>query len=309
MGEKSSVIFKASDYYSPKFWPTWCIFGLLRLLSLLPFRAGLMAGRTLGRLIYLITNSGRKIVDINLARCFPEKTAAERERIKRRCYENIGISAIEMAMCWWWPPDKLESIVEIEGREHLDAALDSGRGVILLTGHFTSLEIGGRLLSLFIPMQSIYRTQRNKLFDSFLYTRRCSYLVNMVSRTNTRQLIKGIKNKIPTWYAPDQDFRRERNVFADFMGITAATITASSRLAQSSGAVMLPYYPERKSDGSGYILHIDAPLEGFPSEDELADANLINRSIEKYVRRFPESYMWTHPRFKTRPPGEAPFYS
>ena len=93
------------------------------------------------------------------------------------------------------------------------------------------------------------------------------------------------------------------------MGITAATITASSRLAQSSGAVMLPYYPERKSDGSGYILHIDAPLEGFPSEDELADANLINRSIEKYVRRFPESYMWTHPRFKTRPPGEAPFYS
>lgn len=309
MGEKSSVLFKASDYYSPKFWPTWCILGLLRLLSLLPFRAGLIAGRMLGRLIYMITSSGKKIVDINLARCFPEKTSAERDRIKRRCYENIGISAIEMAMCWWWPSDKLEAIVEIEGREHLDAALNSGRGVILLTGHFTSLEIGGRLLSLFIPMQSIYRTQRNKLFDSFLYTRRCSYLVNMVSRTNTRQLIKGIKNKIPTWYAPDQDFRRERNVFADFMGITAATITASSRLAQSSGAVMLPYYPERKKDGSGYILHIGAALEGFPSEDELADANLINRSIEQYVRRFPESYMWTHPRFKTRPPGEAPFYS
>ena len=92
------------------------------------------------------------------------------------------------------------------------------------------------------------------------------------------------------------------------MGISTATITASSRLAQSSGALMLPYYPERKNDGSGYVLHIGAPLERFPSEDELADANLINQSIENYARQFPESYMWIHQRFKTRPPGEAPFY-
>ena len=162
MGENSSVLFQASDYFSPKFWPTWCILGLLRLLSLLPFRAGLMAGRILGRLIYLITGSRKKIVDINLARCFPEKPRAERDRIKRRCYENIGISAIEMAMCWWWPADDLEAIVEIEGREHLDTALDSNRGVILLTGHFTSLEIGARLLALFMPIQVMYRTQRNE---------------------------------------------------------------------------------------------------------------------------------------------------
>jgi len=121
-------------------------------------------------------------------------------------------------------------------------------------------------------------------------------------------LIKGIKNKIPTWYAPDQDFRRERNVFAPFMGIATATITASSRLAQSSGAAMLPYYPERKKDGSGYILHIDAPLQDFPSGDDYKDASAVNRSIEKYVRLYPEDYIWIHQRFKTRPPGDPPFY-
>ena len=309
MGEQSSVIFKASDYYSPRFWPMWCIFALLRLTSLLPFRVELMIGRLVGRLIFMTTGARRQqIVDTNLARCYPEKTLAERNRIKVECYQNMGISLIEMAMCWWWPEEKLRALVQIEGREHLDKVLASGRGVILLTGHFTSLEIGARLLALFMPVQVMYRTQRNPMFDSYLFTRRSSYFVNAVSRKNTRQLIKGLKSKIPTWYAPDQDFRRERNVFAPFMGIATATITASSRLAQSSGAAMLPYYPERKKDGSGYVLHIDPPLPDFPSGDDLADATRINQSIETYARRYPENYMWMLQRFRTRPPGEAPFY-
>lgn len=309
MGEQSSVLFQASDYYSPRYWPMWCIFGLLRLVSLLPYRVELALGRLLGRIIALATGSTRqRVVDINLARCFPEKPPAERNRIKSGCYQNIGISLIEMAICWWWPAQKLKTMVEIEGREHLDAALEGGRGVILLTGHFTSLEIGARLLALFMPVQVMYRTQRNPLFDSYLFTKRSGYFVNTISRKNTRQLIKGIRNRIPTWYAPDQDFRRERNVFAPFMGIATATITASSRLAQSSGAVMLPYYPERKTDGSGYILKIGAPLRDFPSGDDLEDATRINQSIENYVRLEPDNYMWIHQRFKTRPPGEAPFY-
>ena len=286
----------------------WLLFGVLRLLSMLPYRMAMGVGRLFGRLLYLIAGSRRKIVDINLAQSFPDKPVAERERIKIECYRNLGVSLIEMAMCWWWTNDRLKPLVDIEGREHLDAVLESGRGAILLTGHYTSLEIGGRLLTLFMPLQGMYRTQRNPMFDSYLYTRRHSYLVDIVSRKNTRQLIRGIRKQVPTWYAPDQDFKRERNVFAPFMGIAAATISASSRLAQASNAVMLPYYPERKQDGSGYLLHIGPPLENVPGDDEVADATAINHSIETWVRKFPENYMWIHQRFKTRPPGEPPFY-
>jgi KDO2-lipid IV(A) lauroyltransferase len=309
MGEQSSVLFKASDYLHPRFWSTWCIFAGLRLISLLPYRAAMGVGRLFGDLLLFISGSRQKAVDTNLARCFPEKNIDERNRIKIECYRNMGSSVIEMAMCWWWSDDKLRPLVDIEGREHLDAVLASGRGAILLTGHYTSLEIGGRLLTLFMPLQGMYRTQRNLMFDSYLYTRRQSYLVDIVSRKSTRQLIKGIRKQVPTWYAPDQDFRRERNVFAPFMGIAAATISASSRMAQTANAAMLPYYPERKQDGTGYILHIGAPLDDFPSDDEISDASAINRSIETWVREFPENYMWIHQRFKTRPPGEAPFYS
>jgi len=283
-------------------------FGLLRLISLLPYRAGLFTGRLIGRLFYLFSGRLKRIVDINLAHCFPEKSLQERNRIKIDCYRNLGISLVEMAMCWWWKTEQLETIVEIEGRENLDLVLESGRGAILLAGHFSSLEIGARLLALFMPVQVMYRTQRNDLFDSYLFTQRSSYFVNTVSRKNTRLLIKGIKNKIPTWYAPDQDFRRERNVYAPFMGIATATITATSRLAQSSGAALLPYYPERKKDGSGYVLRIDPPLQDFPSGDDFKDASAVNQSIEKFVRLHPENYIWIHPHFKTRPPGETPFY-
>jgi len=116
MGEQSSVIFKASDYLHPRFWPMWLTFAGLRLVSLLPYRAALAIGRLLGRLLFLISGSRQKVVDINLARCFPEKSITERNRIKSECYINLGISLIEMAMCWWWSSDKLKPLVEIEGR-------------------------------------------------------------------------------------------------------------------------------------------------------------------------------------------------
>ena len=182
------------------------------------------------------------------------------------------------------------------------------QAVILLSGHFTSLEIGGRLLALYLPFQAMYRTQKNRFFDSFLYSHRQRYLVDVISRKNTRRVIKGIRSLVPTWYAPDQNFARERNVFAPFFGIPTATITAGSRLAASANAVMLPYYPERKSDGSGYILWIDPPLDNFPSEDEVADATAINAAIEKFVIKHPDQYMWLHRRFKTRPDGEPDIY-
>ena len=308
MSKHKSDLFIASDYWHPKFWMMWLSLAALRLVSFLPFKMMLACGRLLGNIIRLASGSRQRIIDTNLRHCFPELDEKGRGEIKIACYQNIGISLMEMAMCWWWPEDKLKQMVEIRGQEHIDKELKNGRGVILLTGHFTSLEIGARLLALYMPVQVMYRTQRNRLFDSFLYTHRCRYFVNTISRKNTRSLIKGIKNQIPTWYAPDQDFRKERNVFAPFFNVQTATITASSRLAQSSGGAMLPYYPERKKDGSGYILWIQPALDNFPSGDDSIDATAVNTSIESFVRQHPEHYMWIHQRFKTRPPGEERFY-
>lgn len=308
MSKHKSELLRVKDYLHPKFWSMWLFIGFLRLVSFFPYSIQLKAGRLLGWLIQRLSAKRLHIIDTNLRLCFPDKSIDERNNIRDRSFENLGISIFEMAMCWWWDAKKLNKMVEVRGLEHVEQCLDNGQGVILLTGHFTSLEIGARLLSLFIPVQVMYRTQRNRLFDSYLFTKRSQYFVDTISRKNTRRLIKGIKNLIPTWYAPDQDFGRERNVFAPFFGIQTATISASSRLAKSSAAAMLPYYPERKADGSGYILWIKPPLENFPSDDDTQDATAINASIEEFVQQHPEHYMWVHQRFKTRPSGEKRIY-
>jgi KDO2-lipid IV(A) lauroyltransferase len=309
MSSHSSKAFYFSDYIHPRFWIMWATFALLKLASFFPYRLLLVIGKFLGRGIKLISVKAERVARINLQLCFPEKSPKEREQIKNECFESIGIALVELAICWWWSEKRLKSLVEIRGLEHLEAVLANGQGAILLTGHFTSLEIGARLFTLNKPLQVMYRTQKNALFDSYLYSKRCGYLENVVSRKSTRQLIKGIKKLIPTWYAPDQNFTNERNIFAPFMGVPAATITASSRLVQAAGCAVLPFYTYRKPDGTGYILTIKPSLQNFPSGDDLTDATAINASIEKFVRSHPEQYMWIQPRFKSRPEGEPSVYS
>jgi KDO2-lipid IV(A) lauroyltransferase len=303
-----SVLFRPTSYLAPKYWSTWVTFGLLRLATLFPYAIHIRLGRFLGRLIQRLAGKKVSIVDTNLELCFPHKSIEERNNIKNRTYENYGISLLELAMCWWWKEERLKPLVEVRGLEHIENCLKNKQAVILLSGHFTSLEIGGRLLALYLPFQAMYRTQKNQLFDSYLYTKRSSYLADVISRKNTRRILRGLRGLIPAWYAPDQNFARERNVFAPFFGVPTATITASTRLAASGKAAILPYYPERKSDGNGYVLWIEPPLDNFPSGDEVIDATAINATIEKFVIKNPDQYMWMHPRFKTRPEGEPDIY-
>jgi len=304
MKKHVSDLFRASDYFKLKFIPMWLTLGGLRCIAFLPYKFQLKVGSAIGFLLKLLLPHKQRIIRTNLKRCFPDKTDQQRLDITHKNYTNLGISLIEIGLCWWWPKHKLLELVEIRGLEHVENALKQNKGALLLTGHFTSLEIGARLLALYMPVQVMYRIQKNHLFDSFLYTKRSQYFENTISRKNTRQLIKGLRKKIPTWYAPDQDFRRENNMFAPFFNIPTATITATARLTKAGNATVFSYFPERKADGSGYILHIEPALENFPSDDEMADATAINQSIEKNVKLYPEQYMWVHKRFKTRPEGD-----
>jgi KDO2-lipid IV(A) lauroyltransferase len=90
--------------------------------------------------------------------------------------------------------------------------------------------------------------------------------------------------------------------------VAAATNTATSRLAQATGAAVVPFFTRRLPDGAAYVQRIEPPLEGFPSGDPSADATRLNGMIEAWVREAPEQYLWSHRRFRTRPAGEAPFY-
>ncbi len=253
----------------------------------------------------------RETARININLCFPELSDAERQNLLHEHFRFLGIAIVETGLCWLTPKENLQKLLkEIEGEEHLAQALELGHGATLLSCHFTHLEIGGSLLALKYPVAAVYKpNKKNPLFEAVMRESRNKRTGDRtIDRSNTRGMLRALRDNLPLWYAPDQNYKGQFAVFAPFFGVQASTNIATSRLSKISKAPVLPFFQERLEDGSGYRLIIKAPLENFPSDSQEEDATRINALFEEEIRRRPAEYLWVHRRFKTRPPGEAKIY-
>lgn len=294
---------------SPKTWGLGLGLALLRLLCLLPHDGRLRLGRAIGWLSEKSVRRWRRIATINLALCFPELSAKERDALRKKHFYAVGMGFIEAGIAWWEKSKALDALVRFEGVEHLKQAVAGKRGVLLLTGHFTTLELGGRIMTYVQPSNAayIYQRHKNPFFDAALRRNREKHSqLSAIPRDNTRAMVRALRDKKVVWYVPDQDFKRQ-GVFVPFFGVPAMTVSATSHLARMGNALVLPFFLRRLSNGR-YLLKILPPLEDFPSGDETADTLRISRLLEQWVRQTPEQYLWIHRRFKTRPPGEKKFY-
>ena len=306
----ATTSFKPSAYLHPRHWATWLAVGLLRMVAAMPYGVQLFIGRRFGDLMFGLLPRRRQIARRNLELCFPELDEDERHRLLRGSFQSVGITVIETAFSWWGSETKLRNLYRMEGEEHLQNALQQGKGALLLGGHYTTLEISGRFLAFHTnDLQPIYKPARNQLFNALMVAARSRLFDRLLANREFRTVLRGLKDNKVVWYAPDQDFGRGQNVFAPFMGIATATLTMTSRLAKASGAPVLPFYSQRLPGSEGYLIKLLPPLQNFPSGDDVADSMLINEAIEQQVRNAPEQYLWLHRRFKTRPLGEDDIYS
>jgi len=262
----------------------------------------------MGTGMYYLMKKRRHIADVNIGLCFPQLDETARHRLVKSAIQSVNISLFETALSWWGSRRKLDSLCHIDGLENLRAAQEKGNGIILLSAHFTSLEIGGRLLSFHQPFAVMYKRHRNALFEHIMTRSRERHYQQAIQRHDVRGMIRALKQNLVCWYAPDQDFGRKQSIFVPFMGVDAATITAPARIARLSGAAVVPFFPKRRSDGNGYQLTILPALENFPTGDEDRDAAYINQIIGEQVLLAPEQYLWLHRRFKTRPEGQTKLY-
>jgi KDO2-lipid IV(A) lauroyltransferase len=299
--------FRAS-WLGPRYWGTWAAIGFLRVAVFLPYSWQLGLGRVVGRLLFHLLARRRRIAERNLALCFPDWPPEARERLLRANFASLGMAFFEVALAWWASDPRAAALGRVEGLEHLEQALTRGRGAILLSAHFTTLELGARLLRLQRTFRPMYRPSRNPLWDWVMLSSRERHVERALDRRDVRGTLRALRENEPVWYAPDQDYGREQSVFVPFFGVPAATITATARLAKISGAAVIPFFQHRLQAGQGYLVTLGPPLEDFPSGDLSADAARVNRIIEEQVRAHPEQYLWTHRRFKTRPPGEPRWY-
>ena len=296
-------------YCSPKTWLTWLGLGVLRLIVLLPHRVSLGIGRLLGRLAHAAAGSRRAVVRRNIELCFPNLSPAERDALALEHFKALGMSLIEMGLGRWASDRHLESITRLKGVEHLNSALERGRGVILLAAHFTTLEVSGRVLALNTrPFDAVYRKNRSDFVTEVLRSGRERSAERTIEKRDIKAMVRSLREGRAVWYAPDQSYNRKGAEVIEFFGVPAMHTTATTTLARLGKAAVVPFFPRRLENGRYELLLLPA-FEDFPSDDPVADTRRYNDVLEAHVRTCPEQYFWIHRKFKNLPDEYPDYYA
>ena len=274
--------------------------GILRASSWLPLPLSRFFGKVMGTLAAVLFPYRKKVALTNLRLCFPEMSEKERRKLFLRHYQSIGMGVFEMAASWWKKDEQLLKYVTIEGLEHMDAVAQSGRGALLMTGHFTTMELIGRFLIAKRKFSALYRNPNQPLIAKVMAKRRSTHMNKLIHFDQMNDLIRALREGEFVWYAPDQGKRLKYSALVPFFGVPAVTNTATGRIARMGRATVISYFGYRNPDGH-YHIQVFPELKDVPSKDPEADALKINRIIEDFVRTAPDQYFWLHRRFKRRP--------
>jgi KDO2-lipid IV(A) lauroyltransferase len=280
----------------------------LWLLRLLPLSALAAIGNGFGTLLYTFGRERRRVCLINLARCLPELAAGERNVLARRHFQAFARTFLERAILWWGSPARIRQLVRIEGMEHFEAV--RGGPLILLAPHFVGMDMGWTRLTMEFDMVSIYSRQKNEIFNATLFAGRLRFgrQTALSRQEGVRPALRAMQAGLPFYYLPDMDYGQRDTIFVPFFGVSAATITGVSRLARMTGARVLPCITCMLPGGAGYVVRFLPAWENYPGASIEADTRRMNAFVEEQIRQMPEQYLWVHKRFKTRPPGEPPWY-
>lgn len=302
------------SFLHPKYWGFWLTLGLLLPWIYLPLRMQFWLGRQLGKLFFRFAKRRVRDTLTNLTLAFATKTDVERQEIARQVFINQGIGIFE-SLSAWFRPNHFVRTFSISGLHHLIDAQNAGKAVILLGGHYTTLDLAGRLCSQFFSADCVYRPQNNPLLEWFVYNARRQIFDEQISSRDMKKLVSRIRQNKVVWYSPDQDFGLDHGVMANFFGVPAATITAQRRLARLGNknnppAVIMMDMIRQTPDfipanrRPHYHITLSAALSDYPSDDEQADAERINRLIEANILKAPAQWMWFHRRYKNQADGK-----
>ncbi|MCX7545689.1 LpxL/LpxP family Kdo(2)-lipid IV(A) lauroyl/palmitoleoyl acyltransferase [Marinicella gelatinilytica] len=296
----------------PSFWryfPAWFVYVLLWLISQLPYRVLRTLGGFFGWLIGPVFHIRKNVISRNMAACFPQLSDEQQQQLIKDNYRETGYMVTQTLYAFFHRSNRLFDRLTITGEQHLQECIDKQQGVLLVSGHFTALDVGGRALCQRFPVAGVYRPHKNPVMEYVVTEARTAYAQDMFSRDRLKSIVRHIKKGGIVWYAPDQDYRRGHSLFSNFFGVAANTITATHQLARMGDAKVLFYSVKRIDKAPYYQLQISPVLSEFPSKDVHVDTDRINQGIEAMVKQAPEQYLWLHKRFKTRPPNSPDFYN
>ncbi len=297
---------------------SYIVYILARLVMfffrILPRTLGIWIIKIVATSAYWLDGRHRHIARINLKIAFPRHSESERNRIARTSFQNAAMNLLEISRLPSLTPTNIASLVEYDAKQGLDnyrAAKAKGKGILYLTGHFSSWELLPTAHALHgYPLSFITRPLDNLPLERLLMRIRESKGNQVISKKNSaRQILRTLKSGRSVGILMDQNTSLQEGMFVDFFGLPAATSTSVALLALRTDAPILPGYltPLRKGR---YKIKFLPPIEvtrtGDRNRDLEVNTRKINEVLEGIIREQPESWLWGHKRWKYQPQGVPP---
>ena len=279
----------------------------LQALAWLPMPAARLLAATLARGLRMATPRWVSIARQNLETAFPELAAARREEILRGVYENLGRVILSVARLPRLTPANIGRWVEYDGFEHYQQAIEKGSGVLFMTAHLGNWELSASAHALFgNPMHVMVRPLDNPWLDRLVDRyRRLAGNQTIAKQEAGRKVLRALRNNEAVGILIDQNTTDKDRVFVDFFGRRASAGSAFVKLAQRSGAAVIPGFLLWRPQTGRYVLKFYPRLEWIDTGDEardLVDNNQLCHSVlERVIREQPEQWLWIHRRWKTQP--------
>ncbi|MGA8938207.1 MAG: lysophospholipid acyltransferase family protein [Acidobacteriaceae bacterium] len=283
-------------------------------VGVLPRRVARAVGAGIGAVAWTLLGRLRRVGMRNLEMAFPEKPEAEREAILRGVYRSLGWELGEFCKMSGYSAEQASKFIRYEGLEHYLAARAKGNGVLVLTGHLGAWELSSFYHSLMgYPMSLVIRRLDNPLVDKFVNRIRCLHGNRVIHKDDfARGLLTAMQRGETVGILMDTNMTPPQGVFVPYFGVEACTAAGMARVALHSSAAVLPGFLVWEATENKYVLRFGEELElirtGDGARDILANTALFTATIEGYVRRYPEQWLWVHRRWKTRPEGEERLY-
>jgi KDO2-lipid IV(A) lauroyltransferase len=282
--------------------------GLIAALRYAPRPVAAAWGTGCGYLLDMLVPRLRGTAYRNLEFAYPEKDAAWRRKTVDGVYRSIGRLLVALARFPSIDGSNVGEWIRYEGFEHYEQAKANGRGVLFATAHLGNWELSAFAHALLTEKMSIVvRPLDNPLLDNLVETRRGRSGNTLLSKRDfARSILHALRDNEPVGILVDQNSAGDNSSFVPFFGKPACTNLTFAKLAERSGAAVIPGFAVWNDSERRYVLKFYPPVE--MSGDAVEDTARIQAAVERAIREFPDQWLWIHRRWKTRPPGEPAVY-
>ncbi len=276
-------------------------------MRLVPFHVAGAVGAWIGRLGYTPFGIRRAVVDTQLAASFPDLDAASRRAIARQSYENLGRVAVETGILSTLPADRVLGLFdEPVGWEHVAAAMEAGRGMLLISGHLGNWELGAAYLAARgVPIDAVARHMNNPLMDGYLARSRRRLGVTVLFDDEAAPRIpRSVRGGRAVALLADQDAKGLVSTFVPFFGRAARTPKGPAVFALRLGVPAILAMVVREASGLYRMYFEPVPVRDTGAREQDTDRIVAayTAQMEAVIRRYPGQYLWHHKRWKRRPP-------